>query len=234
ASADNPGPGDAKIVSVTGSAGVAKQGAGVGIMAGVNVVTDTVEAYFKNSTLTNPTGTGVTVKAEDNSWVFGIGAPVAIGTDNAGVGAALASNTVTSTVRAYLDNSDVKGDANDDTYGTGASDGLTVEATNMTVVSGLTVAGAGSKDLAVAANVHINLIINETSAYISSGSEVKTAGKVYVHASDESVNVGLSGSVGISGNNAAVGAALATNDVINKTKAHIDASQVESTASGVE
>ena len=64
---DNPGPGDAKIVAITGSVGASAQGEAVSGTISVNIVNDTAEAYLKNSSLDNASGTGLTVRAEDSS-----------------------------------------------------------------------------------------------------------------------------------------------------------------------
>jgi hypothetical protein len=227
-SIDNPGPGNAKIVAITGSVGVSSQGSGLAGMIGVNVIADEAEAYIKNTTFTNPTGTSLSVTAEDNSWIFGIGGAVGVAGQGVGLGAAVGYNGIHSTVRAYLDNADI-GTA------TQAYDGsVLVKADNRAVIGSGTVGAAGSKDTTIAGNVSVNVVTNTTEAYIKGGSNVYAKGAIAVKAQDDSTVGSVSGSLAIGGQGVAIGAALSSQVITNTVKANIDSSTVHSTTSTLE
>src|SRR5208337_3392669 len=96
----------------------------------------------------------------------------------------------------------------------------------------VTVGGAGGDDFALGAGVSLDYIRNTDDAHISNtpaNKAVSAGGQVFVLANDGSEIDSVAGGVAISGA-AAVGAAVATNDVANKVYAYIQNATVSSSS----
>jgi hypothetical protein len=233
AQTDNPGPGDAKIVSAAASVGIAVDGLAASGMVSVNVVTDTTEAYLTSSSLENATGTGLTVHAEDSSQIVAIGGNLALSEGGSlGLGIAVSYNAITSTVQAYLDGTDV---------GTAAiayAGPITIQADNTSEIDGFTVGAAAAvgndKTVAATGSVSVNIINDTIHAFIDDHSAVHVAGSVAIESSDASKIVGDAGGFALAlaankdGNTVgvAVGMSIVINTITVDLLAAVDDSQV--------
>ena len=224
--------------------GVGADGVGVGL-AGAgsgNTIADDVEAYAQDgATLTAQDG-NVSLLASDSPTITANGGGVAIsggiGTGGVGVslGVGFAINTITDTVKAYVDTAQVT-----------AAGAVSLAALEAAQISGLTIGGAvavagggGGVGVAVAGSTTIDTVQDDVEAYIrnSNGTNGVTAqgGGVSLSASDNTTiatsggGVGLAlggGAVAVAG---AVGFAVVTNTVTNQVLAYVDGSDV--TAAG--
>ncbi|MFM7109836.1 MAG: beta strand repeat-containing protein, partial [Planctomycetota bacterium] len=208
-----------------GGAGAAQGSAYAGNVS-TNVIINTTEAYATNSTWYGTTDASFT--ATDESTIGGAAGSIAISTKGTAVGAAATANVITNTVRAYVEGSRV------DT----SSGKVTVSADAPTLVVGIAVGGSGSSTgSAGAGSPAINLIRNTVLAEIralgATRSQVLAGGDIIVSASDKARIIGVTGSLALSGTGTAVGVALATNDILNKTTGRISNSTVTSSSGAV-
>src|SRR5207247_941752 len=86
---------------------------------------------------------------------------------------------------------------------------------------------------ALGGSVSLNKIANTLDTHVAAGANVLAAGTVRVTATDDATIDSLAGGVAVAGG-AAIGAALATNDIDDTVQAYIDASAVTSSAGSVE
>ncbi|AOX01713.1 hypothetical protein BJP34_21745 [Moorena producens PAL-8-15-08-1] len=220
-----------------------------------NKVSNTIEAAIddENDDNTDTVTTEVdvtgaaTISATDNSSIYGdaggVGIAIALAGDSwsssaaISVGAGIASNQITNTVTAHIDNAKVEADGN---VNLRASSNATVDAFALgAAVSGsysssglgisLTGAGAGTE----------NIIKNTISAYIAEGSDVETmtsSGSIFVEAEDNSKVIADAGGYALSlkfgdsvaNGSVSVGVSIADNDIENTVEAYISDATVTS------
>ena len=156
----------------------------------------------------------ISLTATNNNKIFAVAGAVAYGGE-AGIGAAVATNTIGATAGAYLDDSDV----------TSADDVSLDAADSNGEIFSITAGGAGSQSFALGGAVSLNQVTNANDAYISDGSQVDAAGAVTLTSSDDPSIEALAGGLAGSGT-AAIGAAFATNDIDDTTESYINGSNV--------
>ncbi|MFO7964214.1 MAG: LEPR-XLL domain-containing protein [Desulfobacterales bacterium] len=211
---------DALVISVTGSVGVATGGGGSGGYAGagtvsINIVNNTTEAKILDTTINDATG-DVTLSALDKTSIYTFAGAFAAG-KKAGLGGAIAVNTLLNETAAFVENSTITT--------SGVFDAKAEE--RGTIVS-LAVAGAGSQKLAIAGSIGLNLFDNDIDAHIFNSTI--TAGAVALTAEDREISVALGGGIAISTSSSAVGAAIGVNLIFNEVTAIVEASTLVSAA----
>jgi hypothetical protein len=216
---------DALIIAVTGSVGVATGSGGSGGYAGagtvsINIVNNTTEAKILDTTINNSTG-DVTLSALDNTSIYSFAGAFAAG-KKAGLGAAIAVNTVLNTTRAAVEGSTIN---TTDAFSATAEEGGTIVT--------LAVAGAGSEKLAISGSVGLNLFNNDVDAHILN-STITTGGAIALTAKDKEISVALGGGIAISTGQGAVGAAIGVNLIFNDVTSHVESSTITSTASTID
>ena len=208
------------------SAGVALAGTGAG--AG-NEINSTIEAAVRNQA--KVTGRqGVTITAKDKSQIKAdtVGAAIAAAGSLKGAGVSvaisvsIAENTVDNAVLAYIDSAEVSAPA-----GKLALSALSEsEITGLSLAASVSVAAAGNAGGALSGGGAgaINKILGKTNAYLKD-SKITDVGDVSLTANNTSkikANiVAVSGSIGVgadAGVAAAIGAAVATNDIGDGTQ----------------
>ena len=205
-------------------------GAGAGTH---NTVTNTVEAYISNGSevgsATDPLGS-VTLSAADSTEIIADagGAALALGDDASAVsiGASVAINTVTASVRAEVEDSNV------------TAGSVQISAVGMPVIDALTIAGSfsGSNDSVAfggAGSGSGNYITSTIEALIQN-STVTSSGNLILAATDGSAITADAGSgalaVAVGGDSTqagiAVGAAAAVNEIVTTARSVILDSEV--------
>jgi hypothetical protein len=220
-------------------------GAGVGAAGAYskNTITNTVEAYIQNgSSVTTTSGGNVTLTATDHATITadGGGVSLAAGLGAAGaaagsLGVAQAIDSITDTVKAFVDNSAVT-----------AASAVSLSANETATIDSFTLGGAvavgagaaGGGGVAGAGAGSTNTISNTVLAYVSSSSGTNgltaSGGSVTLSAADSASIAATSGGValglGAGGGplsfGVAIGAGVATNSVTDTVKAYADGSKV--------
>ena len=235
------------IGGALGAAGGGSGGQGIGLAgAGTgNTITNTVEAYLRGGVNAQAGSGGVSISATDASRItangggLGIGVITGDGGSSTGVslGAAIAINSISNTVLAFIDDSTASGEA---TISVTASETADVWALTIGGAVAVSTGDSTSTSVALAGAGSGNTVTNDTEARIVDGSSVTTttAGDVSLTATDDSSVQAYAGGLGVaiavsSGGTAAgvgVGVAASTNTVTSTVKAFIDGSNV--TAAG--
>ena len=184
-----------------------------------------VKAYIDGVKVGGITVASATLKAEDNSNISALAGAASLAASLGGtagvslsVGVALARNTITSDVEAYVSNA--TGDGLETTSGV-----LKIESINTAVINATSIAASLSVGLGGTAGIAIsgagaeatNVILGSTKAYIQD-SVIKTAGDVDVDANNRatidativsaSFSVAVGGTAGVG---ASIGVAIARN-----------------------
>jgi hypothetical protein len=203
---------DEEAKTVTIAFGVAAAGNfALGGSVGVNVTDNVVDAHISTGSVVNSVGT-VEVKATDTASVFaGTGGLALAG--GAAAGAALASNDIADTIKAYIDASSVSASAGD----------VRVEASSTPTVDSGTVGGAGSLDVAVGGSITVSVIDDTTQAYLSGGTTAVTADGNVVVSAYQDLNLGIGSGGFAAAGEAAVGLANSTIITNDNTEAYIGA-----------
>ncbi|MEL6814833.1 MAG: hypothetical protein AAFP03_08460, partial [Cyanobacteria bacterium J06598_3] len=203
---------EANLTATITNATVGGAGAGVFALGGAvstNNIGTRTDAKITNSA--NVTAEkSVTVSATDSSDINALAGGGA-GAGKAAIGAAVATNLITNTVQSTIDNATV----------TANTEAIDVTANLSATILNATVAGAGAGAFALGGAVSTNDIDTLTEASIRNNAEVTAQTSVTVRATDKADIEGVAGGVAGAGK-AAIGAAVATNLVLNDVKAHID------------
>jgi len=199
-------------------------GAGAGPFAlggavSLNKIRNTLKARITSGTMV--TADGLTVLAADNSTIKALAGGLA-GASTVAIGAAVATNDIGNTITAVIDHSTA----------TTFSRGVTVSAASTSSLETFTVGGAGAGAFALGGSVSLDKIRNVLNADITNLASVSGAGAISVTVTDTPSILSLAGGVSGAGA-AAIGAALATNDIGDAVFAFIDNSTVTSTNSSV-
>ncbi|MDK9703142.1 MAG: DUF4347 domain-containing protein [Sulfuritalea sp.] len=232
-------------VAAAGGAGGGFGGSGAGSGSG-NTVGNTVAAYISNSIGTGKgvsTGGGaVKLTANDSTTINAVAGALAFaGAGGAGGGAAVAigvaaaTNNITNSVSAYVDNSSVS--AATQNIELAANETASIGATTI----GGTLAGSGGAgggvSVAAAGAGSGNTIANTVRAFIGNNSVVSTTGggAVKATATDSSSIKALAGSLALAvagggggAGSGSLGASVAINSIANQVKAYVDNATVTS------
>ncbi|EAR60225.1 type I secretion target repeat protein [Oceanospirillum sp. MED92] len=215
---------DGLLVAVTGTVGVSTSSTGGLSLAGtlsINMVDTDVDAAVLNTTTTSDSAGNVTISALDDSSIFSFAGGFAAG-GKAGLGAALALNFMTNTVKARVEGSTLRTDGN-----------VTVKALESSSLIGISLGGAGTNKLAIGAAVSANQTANTVSATVSNstiegrGNNTSTS----VIAQDSSTSVGIAGA-GAGAGKVALGASIGVNLIGNTITSEVDNSLIRMTGSG--
>ena len=209
---------DGLIVAVTGSVGLSlgqeKGYAGAGTVS-INFVKNTVEARIIDTT-TNDTSTGdIRVGAAESTSIYSFAGAIAAG-KTAGLGAAIAVNSMNNDVVALVEGSNLE-----------TSGDFRVSARETGTIVTVAVAGAGSGKLAIGGSVSINIFNNDIEVLVKDSTV--TAGAVGLAAEDKTVSVAAAGGIAVSTGQGAAGAAIGVNLVFNTVTARVEGSTVTST-----
>ena len=200
-------------------------GSGAGTVSGagsisLNFIGNTIAAHLSGGADAHAGGS-LGVSARDASIIRALsGAGSGAGT--ASFGAALGTNTINSTVTAAIDGATATADGSIDV--TAASDAT---------IQSFTVGGSGAGTFALGGSVSLNAIANRTEASVLGGAMVTADGSIKLDASDDSDIDALAGGVAGAGS-AAIGAALATNDIANLVRSAVENSTVRSDGGDVD
>ena len=189
--------------------------AGAGTVA-INVVKNTTEAKIIGTDINDATG-DVKLVGTDNTSIYSFAGAFAYG-KKAGLGAAIAVNTVFNTTRAAVESSKI--------YTTG---GFEAKAEEGGTIVTLAVAGAGSEKIALAGSVALNLFDNDIDAHVIN-STINAGGAVALTAKDKEISVALGGGIAVSKGSGAVGAAIGVNLIFNEITSHVESSTIYTTA----
>lgn len=227
-----------KIASQDASMGenVGKANGGFAAAANVSVnrITDTAKASVAKQdggTAPSVTADALAIRSGNDSQIMTGAGAIALGLsqNSQAIAGSFMYNAITDKNEAYAEDATLSltGSEKDDTS-------LTVEADNAAKITNIAASGSGaSKGSAVAGQISLNWVDNETDAHVKGGS--LEAGKATtISAKDRGTIGSYTGAVAISaGNNgAAVGASIAANLIEGDTKSYLENSEVAGTAEG--
>jgi hypothetical protein len=218
--------GGIRSLTAAGSGAPLKEGIAVAGSLSVNVVIDTVEAYLSGATATLAESSSIKAQNECQIWAIG-GAFAYGGKDGVGVGIAvnvMGADGHPNVTRAYIEDSTVM-------LGNGT---LEVSAFNenptmdprIIAITGSVGIGSGPDSFAGAGTISVNILSNDTDAYIKSSTITELDNdpgtvNMLVKARDNSGIVAISGAVGIS-QKTSIGAAIGYNEIDNDVTAYLD------------
>ena len=223
--------GDSALTNVAGrdasmgeNVGAAKGGFAAAANVAVNRITDTAKAYTKGNAVT---AEALAIRSGNDSQITTGAGAIALGLsqNSSAIAGSFMYNAITDKNEAYAEDATLSltGSEKDDTS-------LTVEADNAAKITNIAASGSGaSKGSAVAGQISLNWVDNETDAHVKDGS--LTAGKAAtISAKDRGTIDSYTGAVAISaGNNgAAVGASIAANLIEGATTSSLENTEVTS------
>lgn len=204
--------------------GAAKGGFAAAANVSVNRITDTAKAYTKGNAVT---ADSLAIRSSNDSKITTGAGAIALGLSqkSSAIAGSFMYNAITDKNEAYAEDANLKltGSEKDDTS-------LTVEADNAAKITNIAASGSGAaKGSAVAGQISLNWVDNETDAHVKGGS--LTAGKAAtISAKDQGTINSYTGAVAVSGggNGAAVGASIAANLIEGKTTSSLEDTTVNS------
>lgn len=202
---------NSSIVDVSGTLGVATEGAALSASVSVNNITNNTTAS-SNGTLTSDTG-DITINAKDTSSITGVAGSVA-GADKAGVGISTAVTTINNTTKAYASGATLTTKQN-------AKITAVEAATAHTAAAG----GGFAGNVGVAGSVAVNNI-NTLAEAKSTSSNITTDGSALVSATSNNT-VNFYGGTLSGGGTAGLGGTVAVNNVSDKSSATISGGTLE-------
>lgn len=217
------------------SASAAGAGAGNAALAGaasINMIDNTVEAFGARNAGNTTAGTlrastGVGLAASDTSTINSLAGAVS-GAGTASAGASFAKNDIgdgAGGVAAYLDGTG--------SGATATAGGVSLTATSSSTIKSIAAAATGAGTFALGGSVALNDIDTVTEARIANGAQATGTGAVGLSAADTSGIESIAGSAAGAGSGA-FGAAVATNEIGNLTRASIQGASVTSSAGRVD
>lgn len=213
-----------KDASMGENVGAAKGGFAAAANVSVNRITDTAKAYTKGS---HVSADSLAIHSGNDSRITTGSGAIALGLsqNSQAIAGSFMYNAITDKNEAYAEDATLSltGSEKDDTS-------LTVEADNAAKITNIAASGSGaSKGSAVAGQISLNWVDNETDAHVKGGS--LEAGKATtISAKDRGTIDSYTGAVAISaGNNgAAVGASIAANLIEGETTSSLEDTTVNS------
>ena len=204
--------------------GAAKGGFAAAANVSVNRITDTANAYTKGS---HVSADSLAIRSGNDSKITTGAGAIALGLsqNSQAIAGSFMYNAITDKNEAYAEDAtlNLTGSEKDDTS-------LTVEADNAAKITNIAASGSGaSKGSAVAGQISLNWVDNETDAHVKGGS--LEAGKATtISAKDRGTIDSYTGAVAISAGNkgAAVGASIAANLIEGKTTSSLEDTTVNS------
>lgn len=210
--------------------GAAKGGFAAAANVSVNRITDTAKASVAKQdggTAPSVTADALAIRSGNDSQITTGSGAIALGLsqNSSAIAGSFMYNAITDKNEAYAEDATLKltGSEKDDTS-------LTVEADNAAKITNIAASGSGaSKGSAVAGQISLNWVDNETDAHVKGGS-LKAGKAATISAKDRGTINSYTGAVAISpGNNgAAVGASIAANLIEGKTTSSLEDTTVNS------
>lgn len=213
-----------KDASMGENVGAAKGGFAAAANVSVNRITDTANAYTKGNMVT---ADALAIRSGNDSKITTGAGAIALGLsqNSQAIAGSFMYNAITDKNEAYAEDAtlNLTGSEKNDTS-------LTVEADNAAKITNIAASGSGaSKGSAIAGQISLNWVDNETDAHVRGGS--LNAGKATtISAKDRGTIDSYTGAVAVSGggNGAAVGASIATNLIEGKTTSSLEDTTVNS------
>lgn len=204
--------------------GAAKGGFAAAANVSVNRITDTAKAYTQGNAVT---ADALTIRSGNDSQITTGAGAIALGLsqNSSAIAGSFMYNAITDKNEAYAEDATLKltGSEKDDTS-------LTVEADNAAKITNIAASGSGAaKGSAVAGQISLNWVDNETDAHVKGGS-LKAGKATTISAKDQGTIDSYTGAVAVSGggNGAAVGASIAANLIEGKTTSSLEDTTVNS------
>lgn len=213
-----------KDASMGENVGAAKGGFAAAANVSVNRITDTAKAYTEGNMVT---ADALAIRSGNDSKITTGAGAIALGLsqNSQAIAGSFMYNAITDKNEAYAEDATLSltGSEKDDTS-------LTVEADNAAKITNIAASGSGAaKGSAVAGQISLNWVDNETDAHVKGGS--LNAGKATtISAKDRGTIDSYTGAVAVSGggNGAAVGASIAANLIEGETTSSLEDTTVNS------
>ena len=190
---------DAKILNIAASGSGATKGFSGAGQISLNWVDDKTDAHVKDSTVKAQEAT--TIEAKDKGKIDSYTGAVSVSTGSSAVGAAIGVNLIEGDTKAYLENSEVAGTAEEEKAGK-----LAVTADEASQITSIIASGALADKAATAFSASGNWIHTTTDAHVDSGKAMKTGALTIDARNHSNATIGV-GTGAIS--NTAVGASVA-------------------------
>ena len=213
-----------KDASMGENVGAAKGGFAAAANVSVNRITDTAKAYTEGNMVT---ADALAIRSGNDSKITTGAGAIALGLsqNSQAIAGSFMYNAITDKNEAYAEDAtlNLTGSEKNDTS-------LTVEADNAAKITNIAASGSGaSKGSAVAGQISLNWVDNETDAHVKGGS-LKAGKATTISAKDQGTIDSYTGAVAVSGggNGAAVGASIAANLIEGKTTSSFENTIVNS------
>ena len=213
-----------KDASMGENVGAAKGGFAAVANVSVNRITDTAKAYTEGNMVT---ADALAIRSGNDSKITTGAGAIALGLsqNSQAIAGSFMYNAITDKNEAYAEDATLSltGSEKHDTS-------LTVEADNAAKITNIAASGSGaSKGSAVAGQISLNWVDNETDAHVKGGS-LKADKATTISAKDQGTIDSYTGAVAVSGggNGAAVGASIAANLIEGKTTSSLEDTTVNS------
>ena len=213
-----------KDASMGENVGAAKGGFAAAANVSVNRITDTAKAYTEGNMVT---ADALAIRSGNDSKITTGAGAIALGLsqNSQAIAGSFMYNAITDKNEAYAEDATLSltGSEKHDTS-------LTVEADNAAKITNIAASGSGaSKGSAVAGQISLNWVDNETDAHVKGGS-LKADKATTISAKDQGTIDSYTGAVAVSGggNGAAVGASIAANLIEGKTTSSLEDTTVNS------
>lgn len=224
--------GDSALTNVAGkdasmgeNVGAAKGGFAAAANVSVNRITDAAKAYTKGNAVT---ADALTIHSGNDSRITTGAGAIALGLSqkSSAIAGSFMYNAITDKNEAYAEDAalTLKGSDKEDAS-------LSVEADNAAKITNIAASGSGAaKGSAVAGQISLNWVDNETDAHVKGGS-LQAGEATTISAKDRGTIDSYTGAVAISPGNdgAAVGASIAANLIEGETKSSLENTEVTST-----
>ena len=201
---------NSKINTLSATLGVTNQGGAIVASISINDLANNTQAYISGGSLDKleeNTIDSLSVTAKDISSIGSIAGQVAIA-NKAAVGFAFAWNEIENKTKSYVENANLNNIAGD----------IAINAISDNEIEAYAVGGSFASDrIAAAGSTAINSIGNSTEAY-SNNSNITSNGDLKLKAQDDSEIFAIAGGVAASTGNAAIGAAVAINEIGEEEK----------------
>lgn len=223
--------GDSALTNVAGqdasmgeNVGAAKGGFAAAANVSVNRITDTAKAYTKGNAVT---ADALAIHSGNDSQITTGAGAIALGLsqNSQAIAGSFMYNAITDKNEAYAEDAalTLTGSEKEDAS-------LTVEADNAAKITNIAASGSGAaKGSAVAGQISLNWVDNETDAHVKGGS-LNADKATTISAKDQGTIDSYTGVVAVSGggNGAAVGASIAANLIEGKTTSSLENTIVNS------
>lgn len=211
-----------KDASMGENVGAAKGGFAAAANVSVNRITDTAKAYTEGNMVT---ADALAIRSGNDSKITTGAGAIALGLsqNSHAIAGSFMYNAITDKNEAYAEDATLglRGSEKDDTS-------LTVEADNAAKITNIAASGSGAaKGSAVAGQISLNWVDNETDAHVKGGS-LKADKATTISAKDQGMIDSYTGAVAVSGGRAAVGASIAANLIEGKTTSSLENTIVNS------